>query len=430
MRLSSFLLGPLFVCGSIGAVAQSTPNPDFYYGSVIEAFHKHDPQMVHFSLLYKGQASEELDVILVRGGRFRESWKAVTTVPYFERGDHLGVFLVNRAQPSRAYEITIDHDINEGYEAEVKVERAEPGEVTILGGSASRKYAYSAASKQLLWKRDFASDGLKKLTAKDGSFVIWDSIRRLGRDRREPTIVAVAPSAEGFRPIADTASPPAGTQEEPTGVALGGGSSCSIYTEPALASAAARQVLCRVNGEPQAFHPPQADFKRFAAARPERVSDGYTEEHSTFNETIGPYQLDGRLLWFGLAFYDGEGLTGVGALGSFDVQTRTFAMHYLPELADWSVSALLVEPDAVWLGLVRNPEGPWYSGGLLRWDRNTQAVQRWPETPVITGIARQGERLYMATHEGAAIFEKGELSRYVLDVDREGTYRLVKRELR
>ncbi len=185
-----------------------------------------------------------------------------------------------------------------------------------------------------------------------------------------------------------------------------------------------------MNGEPQSFHPPQSDFKRFAAARPERVANGYTEEHSTFNETIGPYQFDGERLWFGLTFYDGEGWTGVGALGAFDVATRAFEMHYLPELADWSVSALLVEPEAVWLGLLQYPEGPAYPGGLLRWDRNTQAVQRWPETPVITGIVRQGERLYMATHEGAAIFENGELIRYVLDVDRDGAYRLVKRELR
>ncbi len=212
MRLSSFFFAPLLLLVSIGAAAQSTPNPDFYYGSVIESFHKRDPQMVHFSLLYKGHASEDLDVILVRGGRNRDGWPSPKTVAYFEGGDLLGIFLVNRAQPSLAYELTIDDDINDGYEAVVKVERAEPGEVTILGGSASRKYAYSAASKQLLWKRDFASDGLKRLTTKDGSFVIWDTIRRLGRDRREPTVVAVTPSAEGFRPLADTASLPAGPQ--------------------------------------------------------------------------------------------------------------------------------------------------------------------------------------------------------------------------
>jgi hypothetical protein len=416
--------------------AQSTPNPDFYYGSVIESFRKHDPTMVHFSLLYKGQASEELDVILVRGGRLRDGWNAPRTVRYFERGDRLGVFLVNRAQPSLAYELTNDDDINDGYEAEVEVERAAPGELTIfLRGNygvatSRRKYAYSPTSKRLLWKRDFAAVGLQHLTAANGSFVTWGSIRQLGRDRQEPTAVAVAPSVEGYRPFADVASLPTDAHPERTTVELGGGSSCSVHTETVLHNTASRQVLCLVNGELQTFHPPQADFERFAAARPEKVSNGYTEEHATFNETIGPYQFDGERLWFGLDFYDGEGMAGVGAFGTFDPQVRTFEMHYLPEIADWSVSALLVEPEAVWLGLVRHPEGASYSGGLLRWDRNTRAVQRWPKTPVISGIVRQGERLYMATDEGAAIFEDGEFIRYLLDVDRNGEYRLVKRELR
>ncbi|MDA0207605.1 MAG: hypothetical protein O2795_19995 [Acidobacteria bacterium] len=364
------LLIILALLASSVAIAQNTPNPDFYYGSVIESFHKHDPQMVHFSLLYKGQASDELDVILVRGGRFRDGWRSPKTVAYFDGGDLLGVFLVNRTQPSLAYELTIDGGINQGYEAHVEVERATPGEVTIFGGSASRrKYAYDPGSKQLLWQRDFAADGLRQLTAKDGSFVIWGSIRQLGRGPGTPTVVAVAPAADGFRPLADTGSLPARANTESGLVDLGGGSSCSIYTDPLLGNVAARLVQCVVDGEPQTFHPPQADFKRFAAARPERVSNGYTEENSTFNETIGPYQFDAQRLWFGLTFYDGEGWTGVGALGAFDVQTRTFAMHYLPEMANWSVSALLVEPDAVWLGLVLNGEGPPYSGGLVRWDR-------------------------------------------------------------
>lgn len=434
MRLSSFLLTPLLLL-PIGASAQSTPNPDFYYGSVIESFHKHDPQMVHFSLLYKGQASEELDVILVRGGRYRD-WAALKSLAFFESGDLLGVFLVNRATPSLAYELTVDNDINEGYEADVEVERATPGEATIfLRGNygiatSRRKYAYDAASKELRWKRDFAAAGLRQLTTTEGSFAISGAIRQLRLDRHETTIVAVVPSTEGFHPYTDSASLQTGAQPESTTEELGGDSSCAIHTEPVLDNTAARQVLCLVGGEPQLFHPPQADFQRFAAARPEKVANGYTEEHATFNETIGPHQFDGTRLWFGLDFYDGEGLSGVGALGSFDVQARTFEMRYLPEVADWSVSALLVEPEAVWLGLARQPEGAQYSGGLLRWDRNTQAVQRWAETPVITGIARQGQRLYMATDEGAAIFENGELIRYVLDVDRDGVYRLVRRELR
>jgi hypothetical protein len=79
--------------------AQSNVNPDFYYGSVIESFRKRDPQMVHFSLLYKGQASEELDVILVRGGRIAKT-RPYSTIRTFSAGDLVGLFLVSRSDPA------------------------------------------------------------------------------------------------------------------------------------------------------------------------------------------------------------------------------------------------------------------------------------------------------------------------------------------
>ncbi|MDA0206534.1 MAG: hypothetical protein O3A53_20485 [Acidobacteria bacterium] len=42
-------------------------------------------------------------------------------------------------------------------------------------------------------------------------------------------------------------------------------------------------------------------------------------------------------------------------------------------------------------------------------------------------MTRRDERLYMATDEGASIFEEGKLTRYLLDVDRNGNYGLVRR---
>jgi hypothetical protein len=131
-----------------------------------------------------------------------------------------------------------------------------------------------------------------------------------------------------------------------------------------------------------------------------------------------------------LTFYDGEGSRGIGGFGAFNLSTRLFEMTYPPELADWSVGALLVEPAAIWLSLVRRPEGAGYSGGVVKWDRATNSIRGRYESPVVTGIARVGERLYLATDEGAAIFENGELTRYLLDVDRDGSYSLVRREQR
>ena len=213
-------------------------------------------------------------------------------------------------------------------------------------------------------------------------------------------------------------------------LAFGPNGQCTITGNGELGAAGARLIVCSSSDGPQTFHPPQTDFARFAAARPAKVSYGWTEEHATFNETIGPYQIDGSRLWFGLTFYDGEGMTGVGGFGFFDSAAQDFEMYYPPEIANWPTSALLVEADAIWLGLEGRGEGAPSAGGLLRWDRATQETQRCPDAPLIHGIARQGSRLYMATGEGAAIFENGEFIRNVLDVDEQGNYSLALRELR
>src|SRR5580658_3200125 len=44
---------------------------------------------------------------------------------------------------------------------------------------------------------------------------------------------------------------------------------------------------------------------------------------SEFNETIGPHQVEGNRLWFGVTFYDGEGWTGTGGFGYFDASTAS-----------------------------------------------------------------------------------------------------------
>ena len=37
---------------------------------------------------------------------------------------------------------------------------------------------------------------------------------------------------------------------------------------------------------------------------------------------IGAFVLDGNKIWFANTFYDAEGVSGVGAIGSFDISTR------------------------------------------------------------------------------------------------------------
>ena len=106
----------------------------------------------------------------------------------------------------------------------------------------------------------------------------------------------------------------------------------------------------------------------------------------TILETIDAYALYANQLWFGKNFYDGEGFIGVGSLGFFDIERRGYKLIKLPEISDWSTSAILVGEGVVWAGLAGHPEGASYSGGLLRYEIETEAVQIYPINKVITDI--------------------------------------------
>jgi hypothetical protein len=301
-------LTSLLLAAPIGAPAQSTPNPDFYYGSVIESFRKHDPQMVHFSLIYRGEAGEGLDVILVRGGRPNDGWTPAH--PALFEGDLLGVFLVSKADPAVAYELTIENDLA-GY---VAVERSEPGEITIRPfnhygiSRIRRKYFYRSSSKQLVAKRDFWPKGLEHAHSSNGRVILWGGFPDLRLSHPTGPTLALAPERDGFRQV----DPPLDISSFHSGIVelLAFGDGCKLLDTGE--DPIPRLISCSTDsGGVAEYRVPLAEFARFAAARPDQIPKGNTEERVVFNETIGPYQSIGQDLWFGLTFYDGEGRSGV-----------------------------------------------------------------------------------------------------------------------
>ncbi len=149
------------------------------------------------------------------------------------------------------------------------------------------------------------------------------------------------------------------------------------------------------------FYPlPQPTYDLFQAYRPRRVENGYTRGGTVFQEDIGPFQLEENKLWFGMTFYDGEGYSGVGGLGTFDVNTSQYEVRYLREIADWSVQSILVEEEAIWMGLAGRGEGSTSSGGVARYDRATGTVKKYKVPAVINKILRAGDALYLATTNG------------------------------
>jgi hypothetical protein len=175
-----------------------------------------------------------------------------------------------------------------------------------------------------------------------------------------------------------------------------------------------RGVIELVNGGSKMYPLPQSSFETYMTLRPEALKlNPVTARGYERQEVIGPHQVEESRLWFGNHFYDGEGMRGVGAFGYFDMDTRRYELFRPPEVAPYEISAILVEQDSVWLGLDSFGEDiSTVPGGLVRWNRETQQVRRYPLEFVVNTITRRGESLYLATNGGYAVLRNGALQRF------------------
>ena len=166
------------------------------------------------------------------------------------------------------------------------------------------------------------------------------------------------------------------------------------------------------------FYPlPQSTVEKYMRLRPEDarinpIAPGRYERQ----EVIGPYQIENGKMWFGNSYYDGEGNRGVGAFGYFDTATRKYTLFSPPEVERYEISAILVEPDRVWVGLDRFGEDISNSpGGLVRWNKTTHEVHKYPLEFVVNSIRVEGGSLRLNTRDGYALFRDGEIRRFLAD---------------
>ncbi len=143
-------------------------------------------------------------------------------------------------------------------------------------------------------------------------------------------------------------------------------------------------------------------------------------------EWIDAFALHANRLWFGKGFYDGEGYTGVGSLGYFDIDRRSYKTIRLPEIADWSTSFILVEESSIWIGLVGYGEGADHSGGLLCYDQITGETRIYPIEDVITHILGHNGVIYVGAKRGRLYaLKKGSIvSRHSVEPSLEGGFEI------
>ncbi len=168
---------------------------------------------------------------------------------------------------------------------------------------------------------------------------------------------------------------------------------------------------------------PSTTWEEFARARPQRVADGYDEKYTRFEDNIGPTVLTSEGLWFGKTFYDGEGTTGLGGIGLID--DSGLQMLRIPELFDWSVSDMLVEPATIWVGLVRHGEAPDDGGGLVEYSRRTRRARIHRVSGIINAITRVDDAIFVDASYGLYVVRGNARQRFWMEPAIDGTMKVL-----
>jgi hypothetical protein len=386
---------------------QATPaNP-----AVSLAFQQADASLTHFALLQRTGVTEQLDLVVMIG-----SPKALqiehTPWTWWTEERKIGLFLQEKARPDRVYWL----GMRSGFpDCAARIERVTVTDSVIsCQGEKSQRYpnqkwVYDVRAKSLL--RQFSYQPFAMYRAFQNTnvafFVGCDNERLVAveyRADREPA----------FRVLGDADARPWIAR---------------VHTSVGIQGMERRRTIYIDNDKapPPASIPalPRTTYDQFAAARPRRVKDGYGRAGTEIKDSIGPWQQEDGRIWFAKTFYDGEGSTGVGGFGYFDISKGRLRMFAPSEIADWSVSAIDVGPDAVWMALVQNGEYGGSSGGLLRYDRQTDAVRRLGLPDITVRLIRAEGKILAATDFGLAVIAADEVKRYFIDRTMDGRLRVV-----
>ena len=417
--------------------AQLSPNPEFQETAVIPAFHRRNPNIIHFQTFYRKDLDGRHTLLLIRGGAPRAGWPLLLKELkdfWWNRDDLLGLFLTKTSNPDRVWELVI---LANEYDDRVEVDRTDDGSIVLSRtrgdygvGADTIKIFFDVTSKRMLKRIEFAPLPVRQILALNDNlyFVVGSEEQTLMARLDEDTPIwaigtemdpALADAWEA--PTADVTpfmSSLPGLLREYLPIGLQGRFAAALVFHPHTGAVEGVEgVAERVGHEYKLYELPKSTPEGFATARPEWVQrhrrrpDVASFEH----EVIGPYQIVGDRFWFGKTFYDGEGSTGVGGFGYFDPEDKKYVVFSPSEIAPWSASALWVEDAVVWVGRVRHPEGAPFPGGILRYERASGEVKEFDVGEVISQIKRWQGKIYLATDNGLYILQDSRLTRYVFE---------------
>ena len=404
--------------------------------AVFGVLQRADPTQSETRVVHRAAVTESLDLVIAIGTPRHWELGPPQDFVWWGAERKLGLFLQERSDPAKVYTLAIEAGPPE---CAATILRATATDTVIdCRGEKSehypnRKFVYDVRAKALVRSFEYRPVSMSRVVpAAGGQTAVVVGAGALVGDQEGPRVAVefVPDRVPPFRIL--------GGGEEERWVRLhrnlllpvteterfGGG---AFEVTPAnSAEFSVESVIVERRGTVKKAHAlPATSYQAFATARPRRVKDGFDREYTILEGYVGPWQVEGDRLWFGKTFYDGEAHSGVGGFGHFDAVERRFRLFAAPETADWSVSAILVQPDAIWLALVSRGEGADQNGGLVRFDRQTEMYQRHESSDVARSLARVGDQVIAATDNGITIIPtSGPAHHYIVDQTSDGRWRI------
>jgi hypothetical protein len=165
--------------------------------------------------------------------------------------------------------------------------------------------------------------------------------------------------------------------------------------------------LCSKNEEKEIQLPPVAlSYAEAVALVPEL--DGIGEDVS---QEIVSRTLHKNVAWFGIGFYSGEGVSGVGGVGKFDLETRRVEIRRPGLIRDSSIGPILYDGRSLWFGTFGRYEclGDPPTHGLIRYDWETDRIESFEKKSDgpcgfrVNDLLRERDTLWAATSLGLSI---------------------------
>jgi hypothetical protein len=362
--------------------------------------------------------------------------------------DRLGLFLQARSDPNRVSQLAIEPGPNDDCATRIERMTAQELVLSCVGEKWATydnlKFAYDIHAKTLVsyssyppyWTAQVLRDagGPHFVMANNQQLALVDVDRATGALR-------VAPTAEASRVLAQIPMVESTVGDQTFHAPVPPRDSVSDFGPGRRfrLSKAKNQygseytLIVEGPGPNQKSYPlTQSDLETWQQARPDDARPGGGQSPANLNpaemnEEIGPHQLEGARLWFGKTFYNSEGSTGVGGFGYFDAATAAYRLYSPPEIQRWSVSAILVEADYIWLALYRRGEYGNSSGGLLRWDRKSSQTRSFAVSDIVTFIVRAGDCIYLGASDGIVALHGDRTASYFVDRNANGGYAMAER---